>query len=284
MEQAKLNTWPLCEHSRFVRSRPHEWHIQTMGAGETMLLLHGTGASTHSWRDIMPILATHYRVVAVDLPGHGFTRLGSKMRSSLEHVSTDLAALLQQESITPSVIVGHSAGAAIALRLGMRTFPDATLIGINPALEPFQGLAGVMFPVVARMVAVTPGAVSVIARSLENPGRVISLLRGTGSDVPAANMNLYARLFRDRNHVEGTLMMLSQWSLDGLLDDLPRIRNTTVFITGSRDRMVPPIGAVEAAHRMPNAVVQSVDGCGHLVHEEAPEAVARRIIAALKAN
>ena len=111
---------------------------------------------------------------------------------------------------------------------------------------------------------------------MAQPGRVLSLLGGTGSEISPAGMNLYARLFRDRQHVEGTLLMMSQWKLDGLLADLPKLKTRCLFLTGSGDRMVPPVSAVEAANRMRDATVQSMDGYGHLVHEEAPEAVTER--------
>ena len=64
-----------------------------MGEGPDIVLLHGTGASTHSWRALIPLLAERYRVTAIDLPGHGFTRLGARMRSSLECMAEDIATL-----------------------------------------------------------------------------------------------------------------------------------------------------------------------------------------------
>lgn len=65
--------WPNREHSRFVEAAGLRWHVQQMGRGPVLLLLHGTGASTHSWRALMPLLAAEFTVVAPDLPGHGFT-------------------------------------------------------------------------------------------------------------------------------------------------------------------------------------------------------------------
>jgi magnesium chelatase accessory protein len=262
---------------RQVRCRPHDWHLIQRGSGPDIVLLHGTGASVHSWRPLIPHLEGLGRITALDLPGHGGTRLGTRLRSSLEAVAEDIQSLLEAEEIVPSLIVGHSAGAAVALRLAMRLHSPPRIVGINPALKPFSGAAGFMFPMAARMMAVTPGMVSTLAWQMRAPGAVLPLLRNTGSDIPASQMNAYARLFRDRDHVEGTLLMLAQWKLDGLVADLHRIAVPALFLTGSNDRMVPPVSAVEAAHAMPNARVDSIDGYGHLVHEEAPEIVARAI-------
>ena len=84
--------WPHRDCSRLVVSEGSEWHVQRMGRGDTILLLHGTAASTHTWRDVMPILASTFDVVAVDLPGHGFSErlVGGSM--SLEAISSGILA------------------------------------------------------------------------------------------------------------------------------------------------------------------------------------------------
>jgi len=272
-----LTGWPHGDRSSLLRVRPHIWHVQQMGQGPTLLLLHGAGGATHSWRHLMPLLAESFHVVAVDLPGHGFTRLGSRHRSSLNTMAEDLAFLCADQGWSPACLVGHSAGGAVALRLSALMQGAPKVIGINPALQPFQGLAGALFPVAARVLAITPFFVDLALRGLAGPGRVASLLSGTGSRLDAEGLALYGRLFRDRSHVDGALMMMAQWKLDGLLDDLPRLSAKCLFLTGSNDRTVPPVSAVEAAARMPNASVESFDGLGHLMHEEAPERVATRI-------
>jgi magnesium chelatase accessory protein len=276
--------WPLAEHSRLIRHRPHEWHVQIVGDGPDLILLHGTGASTHSWRDLIPFLAKSHRVIALDLPGHGFTRLGNRMRSSLDCVAKDIASLSEDQGWQPSAIVGHSAGVAVALRLADQLASPPRIVGINPALQPFQGLAGVMFPIAARMMTMTPGMVDFLTKGMARPGRVLSLLAGTGSSVPTYSMNCYTRLFKDKAHVDGTLLMMAQWKLDGLLADLPHLKTACLFLTGSHDKMVPPVSAVEAAERMQNAQTHSLDGFGHLVHEERPDAVANYTLRWLQAE
>ena len=72
--------WPHSDRSRIVDCAPHRWHVQEMGAGELILLLHGAGGATHSFRDLAPRLARSHRVVAIDLPGQGFTRAGGRDR------------------------------------------------------------------------------------------------------------------------------------------------------------------------------------------------------------
>jgi magnesium chelatase accessory protein len=71
--QIEGRDWPNRDCSRFVESGGLRWHVQRCGTGPVCLLIHGTGASTHSFRDLMPLLATHFDVIAIDLPGHGFS-------------------------------------------------------------------------------------------------------------------------------------------------------------------------------------------------------------------
>ncbi len=83
--------WPHAAHSRQVRD-VHDWHVQVMGEGPEILLIHGAGGATHSWRDVAPILAGTHRTIALDLPGQGFTRRGARGREGLDLVAADIAA------------------------------------------------------------------------------------------------------------------------------------------------------------------------------------------------
>ncbi|MBK1636759.1 alpha/beta fold hydrolase BchO [Rhodovulum adriaticum] len=277
--------WPNRAHSRFVRHRPHRWHIQDAGSGLVVLLLHGTGAATHSWRDVFPILARRYRVVALDLPGQGFTQLGARQRCGLDRMSQDIAALMAGEGLQPAAVVGHSAGAALGMRL-LRdlTQPPHALVGINAALENFKGMAGLLFPMMARMMAINPFSASEISRWLGNATGVESIIGGTGSRLSPEGLALYRTLVADRHHTDATLAMISQWDLDGLQADLPRIDTPTLLLVGDMDRAVPPATSVRAAERMPDAHVEHFPDLGHLAHEEAPEAVSARILAFLDAR
>ncbi|MEM7524658.1 MAG: alpha/beta fold hydrolase, partial [Pseudomonadota bacterium] len=76
---------------------------------------------------------------------------------------------------------------------------------------------------------------------------------------------------------DGALAMMAQWSLDRLLDDLPKVGQPTLFLVGERDKAVPPSTADDAAAAMPYARIHRWPDLGHLAHEEAPEAAADAI-------
>lgn len=269
--------WPMTAYSRQVLHRPHRWHIQEHGEGPLILLIHGAGGATQSFRDLFSILAETHHVVAVDLPGQGFTQLGAQQRCGLDHMSQDLLALCRNQGWEPDIVVGHSAGVAIALRmweLGMR--PTRGIVGINAALGNFKGVAGWLFPMMAKALAATPFSAGVFA-STTTRSAVRNLVEGTGSKLGQEGLELYYRLATDRGHVDATLSMMAQWSLDGLLSRLDRIDTPVHLITGLNDKAVPPQVSRDAARKLPHAKLTELSGLGHLAHEEDPETLARLI-------
>lgn len=269
-------TWPNAGLSRFVDSPPHRWHVQEAGEGPLVLLLHGAAGATHSWRDLLPILARDHHVVAPDLPGHGFTRLGTRQRSSLPRMADDVAALLAAGGWRPDLIVGHSAGAALGLDLAERVGARG-VVGLNAALDGFDGHARWLFPLMAKLLALNPFAPMLFSRMAGGERASAELLRSTGSELDPLGQALYRRLFADRAHVDGTLAMMAGWDVAPLAERLPFLDLPVLFLTGARDATVPPRVSREAAARMRTAEVREVPGYGHLLHEEAPEVVAEAI-------
>jgi magnesium chelatase accessory protein len=245
--------------------------------------LHGTAASTHSWRDFAPLLAKGFSVLACDLPGHGFTR-GAKARDlTLPGMAAAVGALLQAVNVTPIALIGHSAGAAVAIRMALSDIVRVRMIiGLNAALMPFPGPAGKVAPLMARLLFLNPFAPAVFAAqaSERTVGR---LIRSTGSQLDADGLKLYARLFESYAHVGGALGMMAQWDLTALADDLPKLKTPLKLIVGGGDRAIAPAQSLDVAARAPGATRVLVDGLGHLAHEEAPGQIAALVLDMLHA-
>jgi magnesium chelatase accessory protein len=269
--------WPNREASRFVDCRPHRWHVQETGSGPTVLLLHGAGGATQSWRDLLPLLASDFHVIAVDLPGQGFSSAGSRHRLSLTRMSEDLAALAQHEGWHIELIVGHSAGAALALDLACRVRPKG-VVGLNAALGKFDGVAGWLFPLMAKVLALNPFASTILTKMPNSEARVRELLETTGSRFDDRTLGLYRRLAADRDHVAGTIAMMAQWNIDALLARVDHVPCPVLLLAGEGDGTVPPEISVRAAGGMRVAEAKILPGLGHLMHEEAPDLVAAEIV------
>ena len=277
-----LPSWPLKDHSRRIRHRPHEWHVQEIGTGPTLLLLHGAGATTHSWRDLIPTLSAHHHVVALDLPGHGFTRAGTRTRLGLEKTANDIAALCTHQGWQPKAIIGHSAGGAVALELSLRlSTPNSTpskVIGINAALDRFEGIASWLFPMLAKFLALNPLTAMAFSAGGGRPDRARNVIRSTGSALTETGLAYYSRLLSDRAHVDGTLQMMAAWSTDALWNRLPDIKSPCLLITGKKDKAVPPAVSERAAQVLADAELYTLEGLGHLAHEEEPDKVSALIL------
>ena len=276
-------TWPHRETSRRIASPPHLWHAQIAGHGPDLLLLHGAGGATHSWRNLIPLLAPHYRTIAIDLPGQGFSRLGARDRCGLDPMATDIATLCAHENWHPTVIIGHSAGGVLALRLS-ELMPLNAIIGINAAISGFDGVAGWLFPAMAKLLSLTPFAAQMFSRLSGTPARAESLLASTGSKIDATGHAQYLTLLRSPGHVDATLAMMAQWRLDDLLTRLPRLTTPTLLLTGAADTTVPPTVSERAAARMPHAQWLNLPALGHLAQEEAAPTLAAHILPFLAAH
>jgi magnesium chelatase accessory protein len=270
--------WPNRAASRFVTAGGLRFHVQVMGAGPVLLLLHGTGAATHSWRALAPLLARDFTVIAPDLPGHGFTAAPFWPRMSLPGMAGAIAALLDVLEAPPALVAGHSAGAAILAEMCLQgRIAPAGLVSLNGALLPLKGVAGQVFSPLARLFALNPLVPRVFAWHAADKAVVARLLRGTGSRIDAQGAEFYARLARRSGHAGAALMMMANWDLAPLAAALPRLAPRLLLIVGAADRSIPPADAREIARLVPGARVIVLPRLGHLAHEEAPEPVAGEI-------
>ena len=246
--------WPNREASAFVEAGGFRWHVQRMGEGPELLMLHGTGASTHSWEALAPMLARRFHVVAPDLPGHGFTSAKRAPDLSLPGMSRAVGTLLSAIDCRPEVAVGHSAGAAILARLCLDgTIAPDLFVSLNGAFLPFEGAARFLFPSIAKLLFLNPLAPRVFAWSADHAA-VAKLLNGTGSKIGRRGVDLYARLLGNPAHVAGAIGMMANWDLTELFRELPRLKSKVVLIVGDNDKAVPPRAARVVAAEIPQFI------------------------------
>jgi magnesium chelatase accessory protein len=271
--------WPNRATSRFIRAGNLTWHVQRMGTGPVLLLAHGTGAATHSWRDLMPALARHFTVIAPDLPGHGFTGAPPSYRMTLKDMAAGLADLLRAMGDTPEIAVGHSAGAAILARMALDgSITPTTLVALNGALLPLPGMHGQFFGGMAKMLALMPAVPWLFSWRAGDRAAVEKMIASTGSTLDAAGITLYGRLLRDPAHVGNVLAMMANWELEALARDLPRLQQRLVLVVAEGDRAVPVKVARKVMALVPGAEMMMQPRLGHLSHEEAPAETAALIV------
>lgn len=263
--------WPNRHCSRRVHAAGLDWHVQVLGQGPVLLLLHGTAAATHSWAALAPLLAERFTVVAPDLPGHGFTALAPPAQCSLPGMSRAVAALLAELGLAPRYLVGHSAGAAIAAALCLQgNAAPAALVSINGAMLPFGRAAAPVFSRAARALAEMPVFPQLIALHALPRKPVLRMLRQTGSQLPPESVRWYRQVVGAPGHVAGTLRMMANWDLPQLERNLDRLDPPLYLLVCDGDPVVSPRQGEELARRLPGAQLLRLPGLGHLGHEEDP--------------
>jgi pimeloyl-ACP methyl ester carboxylesterase len=165
----------------------HRVHFTSDGAGPAVVLIHGWSCDSGFWRD-QAGGAARYRLVSLDLAGHGQSRAGAHGRAwSMETLAGDVVAVIDALGIGPAVLVGHSMGGAVAveaalqlgercrLLLGVDTLNEATFYRrrapreISARLAPFErDFAGAIGTMVERIVApqTDPALIQRIAREM----------------------------------------------------------------------------------------------------------------------
>ena len=242
------------------------------GEGPPLALLHGLGGAASNWIELAPELARENRVIAVDLPGHGGSAPLSAL-PNLEPFADRVGLLLEREGALPAVLVGHSLGCVVALRLAMR----------SPEL-----VRGLVLIAAAGIGSTSRRARYALAvSSLVQPGRLIAPFR----ERVARSEFLRAVVWGNWATPDGTV--ISPTATLGLLEgpslhtdttsaaaalveddprvDLDRVRSPAMLLWGARDPQVPVDDAFEYARRL-RAPLRIVAGAGHLVIAERPAA------------
>ena len=266
--------WPNRSNSEFIKSENYNWHIQKFGStGKKLLLIHGTGASSHSWYPLIQNLNLEFEILCLDLPGHGFTRAFAKQNKQLVTIVDQISYLLRKLDFYPNIIIGHSAGAAVAYELAKKIETEPSTVAINAAFGQFSGLAGLAFPYFAKLAASTTIPARFLNLLASREEIVRKLLASTGSTIPEQQIKCYQYLFSNPDHVDGTLQLMADWDLGNFLDRLPEETSPIHFLVGDKDKTVPPHISKSWDQLMPNSSLTKYRGLGHLLHEEYPSTV-----------
>ena len=264
--------------SRFVELNSLKVHYKMTGQGDTVLvLLHGLGASTWSWREVMSPLAQFGTVIAFDRPAFGLTERPLPGRWQDEnpysaHAQVQLIlGLLDELGAQHAILVGNSAGGTIAMLTALRC-PEQVqaLILVSPAVYGGGGVPSwsrllLRLPQVRRLGPLLVR--SLIARleramptAWHDPNKITpEVLAGYKKPLQAENW--------DRAYWE----FLSAGRPVELETQLDRLTMPTLVITGDDDTWVPAEQSVRLAGELPDAELAVIPNCGHVAQDECPE-------------
>jgi len=245
-----------------------------------VLLLHGIGRSLDDWTDQTELLSAGYRVIALDLPGFGFSQRkpGAATPQALaDGVAETLDALDEQRACH---VIGNSLGGAVAMHLLAR-HPDrvATLTLVNSAgfgaeVTPLLRMLGV--PGLGRYLAThsTPAGTRMMERQIFADTALATPARITHALSVAAQPGTGAFLYEIATHLGSVRGVRPQWRTD-LLAAVAAHPRPTLLMWGDRDRILPVHHLHAARAHFPDAQVELFTGVGHVPQIERPAEFAR---------
>ena len=216
VNDASNNFWPHYEYSKFFETDKFVWHYQLIGkpGNPIMLLIHGAGASSHSWASLIPKLQ-EFQILAVDLPGHRFSKIKKGIKPQHDIIVRDLVVLFDALKIKPNVFVGHSIGAVIVLSLSdVYKGPLSSVVLINGALERFEGPAATIFPLMAKVFYASPLTKYWIRIFNSAEKSLRKFLSISGSNLTSTNIDYYLQLMAERSSCywhSGIYFELEHW-------------------------------------------------------------------------
>jgi pimeloyl-ACP methyl ester carboxylesterase len=248
-------------------------HYVEEGSGPTVLLIHGFGGHTYSFRHTIPSLSADHQAVALDLQGFGYSERPEEGDYSLTEQARLVTRFMERLGIERAVVIGHSMGGGVAMRVAT-TWPDRVEKLVLVASVPGEGfptvsgrtlpLAKLILPLLTRLAA----------------SRLLSATVLDPSSVTAETREAYLAPLRIRGSMDGLYQMLRDNSRLGPVDH-ERIRQPTLILGGAGDRVISHRALERLRERLPHAVLVTVEGAGHLLLEERPDecnAAIRRFI------
>ena len=248
------------------------------GRGPPVVFLHGLGASMYAWRkNLAPVAAAGYRVIAFDNRGFGFSDKPATGYDNASYARLTVA-LLDSLHLPDAVLIGHSMGGAIAAEVAI-AHPERVrgLVLISSA-----GLGARQPPLfhVGRWPVVGPLLFAFRGRGLTE--RLLEATYADPSKVADADVDQYYAPVAEPEYGRSLRAVLREFRFDGLAGRLDHIAAPTLVLWGEADRLIPIALGRALAAGIPRAAFLSVPRAGHAVQEEAPEEVNRLLIRFLK--
>jgi len=233
------------------------------GQGNPVVLLHGFLENLHIWNDFSKALSQNYRVIRIDLPGHGETQV-SKEVFSMEFMADAVHQVLQKEKILKACLIGHSMGGYVALAYAEKYPEQVKGIGLFHSSAACDD-----------------------AKGIENRLRSIQLIEKDHSHFMHAfipdlftekNRNLLkeeiAQLQKQAALISKENLIACQKGMMARKDYQHIIKNVScpvMYIIGKQDPKIKPEKILQQAAQGKTVEILLLEDCGHVGFLEAPK-------------
>lgn len=270
------------EGSGLTNSYEHEGvkiHFMEIGRGRPIVFIHGFGASIDTWRFVVDDLKDDYRLILLDLKGHGHSDRPHDSKYSLRDHAAIVSGLMDHLGLSNAVLVGHSLGSVIALVAAMRAREFSAdkvsaIVLIAASLEPER------LPLFLRLLRVP--LFGWLAMKLTTASfRTRLALRKSVYDkekITDSWVELYATYQRIPGSEYALLKTAEQMvpqDSSQLKEGLRKLKVPVLSILGEHDEVIPKESGEAVCKVLPQCTTAMVDGVGHIPHEEKSDKVVR---------
>lgn len=271
--------------SQFIEVNGIDVHYKQAGQGEpAILLLHGFGASTYSWREVIQPLGEIGRVIAFDRPAFGLTERplpgewnGDNPYSPAAQVDL-VFALMDSLGIESAILVGNSAGGTVAMNAAL-AHPERVraLVLVDAAVYSGGGTPGFLRPLFQTPQMDRLGIL--LARSISTRGmEILSTAWHDQSRITPEIIANYRKPLQVNNWDVGLWQLTRSSQESDLPNRLGELNLPVLVVTGDDDRIVPTENSLRLAQEIPGASLAVFENCGHLPQEECPGAFLAAVI------
>ncbi len=245
------------------------------GFGTPMVLIHGFGASSYSWRHIINRFAGEYRVFAIDLKGFGLSDKPNDFNYSIKNQSSIIKQFIEKNCLKDIVLVGHSFGGAVSLltcldlKESENTIKALILLDSASYEQAFPYFIRLLtIPVLNRL------SLMLIPAKM-NARLLLKKAFFDDSKITEEMVNIYAYysgLEGSHNALITTAKQIIPDDITWIVQQYKEIKIPVLVIWGERDEIIPLSNGQRLARDIPYARLESISNCGHIPHEECPEA------------
>jgi pimeloyl-ACP methyl ester carboxylesterase len=262
--------------SRFVQLEPGlNVHYRDEGKsdGRVVMLIHGSNASLHTWEPWVALLGKHYRIISLDLPGHGLTGVNPAGVYDNQSYVAVVDALLNKLDIAKAVIGGNSMGGGVSWMYAL-AHPEKTeaLLLVDAGGQP-QARSGNL-PIgfrLMRMPVIKEAARVIAPRSIFESS--INTTMSVKSKIDDRLIDRYWELNRYPGNREATMKRFGDPGSRnyGTKETLAAIKVPVMIMWGEEDNLIPVSSAKWFAEAIPGAKLVIYPKVGHIPMEEIPE-------------
>lgn len=262
------------EHSWFTRVGGVRIHYQDAGdeKAPALILIHGFISSTLIWTEVfLPLAAAGFRVIALDLPGYGYSDKPADGRYTIDSQAYAVVSLMNRLEIDEATIIGASYGGAIAATIAL-DYPERVtrLVLVGPVTSdvPMRKL----LPRIGRLPLIGDIATPLFLGSrwvLRE--RMKAMYRRSGKMLDERKFAARHHLLATSNTHRAMLRTLRRWNANRITNEAHLIQRPTLILWGERDEHIPLTDGVRLREAITGARLIVFRNCGHLPQAECPE-------------